>query len=145
MLTFPCNLDPLTPHFYIVKLGFTGVYIFSYFPLKHRLWALFRTASLRRFLRVPSICFEQKQEKQSQHLNYKLTFLQPLNSQYIAEACLRNEQKNTTNFKCRRYVHCYKFTSLQVYCKHSVHNICNMSQNIQLNIKFNGGEQAMFL
>ena len=22
-----CNLDPLKPHFYIVKLGFTGVYI----------------------------------------------------------------------------------------------------------------------
>ena len=30
----PCNEDPLTPHFYIVKLGFTGVYIFSYFCSK---------------------------------------------------------------------------------------------------------------
>ena len=30
---------PLKPHFYIVKLGFTGVYIiFSYFCSKHRLW-----------------------------------------------------------------------------------------------------------
>ena len=29
MLTCQCNVDPLTPHFYIVKLGFTGVYIFS--------------------------------------------------------------------------------------------------------------------
>ena len=28
--TSPCIEDPLTPHFYIVKLGFTGVYIFSY-------------------------------------------------------------------------------------------------------------------
>ena len=26
--------DHLTPHFYIVKLGFTGVYIFSYFCSK---------------------------------------------------------------------------------------------------------------
>ena len=26
-----CNEDPLTPHFYIVKLGFTGVYIFFLF------------------------------------------------------------------------------------------------------------------
>ena len=25
--TCPCNEHPLTPHFYIVKLGFTGVYI----------------------------------------------------------------------------------------------------------------------
>ena len=23
----PCNVDPLTSHFYIVKFGFTGVYI----------------------------------------------------------------------------------------------------------------------
>ena len=25
--TGPCNEDPLAPHFYIVKIGFTGVYI----------------------------------------------------------------------------------------------------------------------
>ena len=30
----PCNEDPLTPHFYIVKLGCTGVYIISYFCSK---------------------------------------------------------------------------------------------------------------
>ena len=71
--TRPCDLYPLTPHFYIVnwglqgytlfsyfcsktshfyivKLGFTGVCIFfSIFALKHRLWVLVRTASLRRF------------------------------------------------------------------------------------------------
>ena len=34
MQTCPCNVYPLTPHFYIVKLGFTGVYIFSYFCSK---------------------------------------------------------------------------------------------------------------
>ena len=33
MLTCPCNVLPLTPHFYIVKLGFTGVYIISLFLL----------------------------------------------------------------------------------------------------------------
>ena len=33
------NSDPLEPHFYIVKLGFTGVYIiFLISALKHRLW-----------------------------------------------------------------------------------------------------------
>ena len=32
--TSPCNEHPLTSHFYIVKLGFTGVYIFSYFCSK---------------------------------------------------------------------------------------------------------------
>ena len=34
MITCPRNEHPLTPHFYIVKMGFTGVYIFSYFCSK---------------------------------------------------------------------------------------------------------------
>ena len=43
------NFNPLKPHFYIVKLGFTGVYIiFLNFARKHRLWVLVRTASLSR-------------------------------------------------------------------------------------------------
>ena len=31
MLTHPCNVYPLTPHFYIVNFGFTGVYLFFLF------------------------------------------------------------------------------------------------------------------
>ena len=31
MLTCPCNVHPLTPHFYIVKVGFKGVYIIFLF------------------------------------------------------------------------------------------------------------------
>ena len=38
------SFDPLKPHFYIVKLGFTGVYIiFLISAQKHRLWVLVRT------------------------------------------------------------------------------------------------------
>ena len=49
-------LTPLKPYFYIVKLGFTGVYIiFLISAQKHGLWVLVRTASARRFLRVPTI------------------------------------------------------------------------------------------
>ena len=33
--TYLYNFDPLKPHFYIVKLGFTGVYIFFLFLLKN--------------------------------------------------------------------------------------------------------------
>ena len=33
MQTSPCNEYPLTPHFYIVKLGFTGVYLIFLFLL----------------------------------------------------------------------------------------------------------------
>ena len=44
--TYLYNFDPLKPHFYIVKLGFTGVYIiFVISAQKHRLWVLVRTAS----------------------------------------------------------------------------------------------------
>ena len=44
------NFDPLKPQFYIVKLGFTGVYIiFLISAQKHRLWVLVRNASPRRF------------------------------------------------------------------------------------------------
>ena len=34
MKTCPCNVHPLTPHFCIVKLGFTGVYIDCGYSLK---------------------------------------------------------------------------------------------------------------
>ena len=33
--TYLCNFDPLKPHFNIVKLGFTGVYIIFLFLLKN--------------------------------------------------------------------------------------------------------------
>ena len=40
--TYLYNIDPLEPHFYIVKLGFTGVYIiFLTSSQKHRLCSLF--------------------------------------------------------------------------------------------------------
>ena len=32
-ITCPCDLNPLAPHFYIVKLGFTGVYFIILFLL----------------------------------------------------------------------------------------------------------------
>ena len=50
------SFDPLKPHFYTVKLGFTGVNInFLISVQKHRLWVPVRTASPRRFLQVPTI------------------------------------------------------------------------------------------
>ena len=44
--TCPCNGYTLEPHFYIVKLGYAGVYLFFLvFVPKHRLWELVRNAS----------------------------------------------------------------------------------------------------
>ena len=35
-ITFRCNVYRCEPHFYIEKLGFAGVYIFSLFLIKNR-------------------------------------------------------------------------------------------------------------
>ena len=35
MKTCPCHVDPFTPHFYIVKLGFTGVHILFLFLVQN--------------------------------------------------------------------------------------------------------------
>ena len=44
------SFDPLKPHFYTVKLRFTGVYIFFLISAqKHKLRVLVRTASVRQF------------------------------------------------------------------------------------------------
>ena len=64
MQTGPCNAQPLTPHFYTVKRGFTGVYIIvSYFALKHRLWVLVRTEAV--LMCSHNQCFEKKIRKTS--------------------------------------------------------------------------------
>ena len=48
--TYLYNFDPLKLHFYIVKLGFTEVYIILHISAQtHRLWIHVRTASARRF------------------------------------------------------------------------------------------------
>ena len=60
------NFDPHKPHFYIVKLGFTGVYIiFLISAKKHRL-VLTSTHNL---------CFDQKYEKISEFLSENFQFL----------------------------------------------------------------------
>ena len=62
------NFDPLKPHFYIVKLGFTGVYIIFFISAqKHRLWVLVRTASAS----THNLCFEPKYEKKYQIFLYE--------------------------------------------------------------------------
>ena len=40
----------------MVKLGFTGVYFFLLFALKHRLWVLIRTASVKKMINTAWAC-----------------------------------------------------------------------------------------
>ena len=55
--TCPCNEYPRKPHFYTVKLGFTGVYLFFFiFAPKYRLWVL----AMAVLTCTHNLCFEQK-------------------------------------------------------------------------------------
>ena len=53
-ITCPCNEHPLTPHFYIEKVGFTRVYIFSHFCSAEAVLTC-----------THNLCFEQKIRKMS--------------------------------------------------------------------------------
>ena len=86
-ITDPCDIYPLRPHFYIVKLGFTGVYIILIFALKHILCVLVRTCT-------HNICFAQKYMKIMYNMKKKKTtenchFYSREKSLYIACACFR--------------------------------------------------------
>ena len=50
MITYPCNLSPLLPHFYILEnWGLQGYTFFRIFGQKHRLWVHVITASMKLF------------------------------------------------------------------------------------------------
>ena len=56
MLTSPCYEHPGKLQFRCEKVVFAGVYIiFHILDKKHRFWVLIKMASLRQFLRVPTI------------------------------------------------------------------------------------------
>ena len=58
--TYLYNFDPLKPHFYILKLGFTGVYIIFLFLLKNIDCGYSLEPSRRG---SSNECFERKYEK----------------------------------------------------------------------------------
>ena len=86
-ITVTClyNFDSLKPHFYTVKLGFTGVYIiFLIFAQKHRLW-------------VRNLCFEQKYENYQSFLSENVQFLEVKFSMYLNRRVfvIRGKKKKT--------------------------------------------------
>ena len=86
MKTYLYNFDPLKPHLYIVKLGFTGVYNIFFFLLKNidYGYSLERLGEAALTCTHNNICFEQKYEKY-QNFYLKTQFL----------ACFRNGSQNT--------------------------------------------------
>ena len=71
MLAYPCNVDSLTPHFYIVKLVvYRGIHYFLIFALKHRSWVHVRTSSIEAVLTCThDLCFEQNKTIFNQKLS----------------------------------------------------------------------------
>ena len=67
LITKTClyNFDPLKPHFYIVKLGFTGVYIIIYLISALNIDYGYSLEPPRRAILTSThnLCFEQKYEK----------------------------------------------------------------------------------
>ena len=86
-ITCPCVLYPLTTHFYIVKLGFTGVYIICLFVApKHILWVLNEAV----LTCTHNICLEQKYENSQTISTENCHFYSRKKSLYIAWTCFRN-------------------------------------------------------
>ena len=84
LITKTClyNVDPLKPQFYIVKLGFTGVYIvFLISAQKHRLWVLVRTEAV--LTSTHNLRFEQKYKKCQSFLPENFRFLEVKFSIYL--------------------------------------------------------------
>ena len=71
-LSCQCNVDPRTSHFYIVKLGLKGIYIFLIFAVKRRV------LEMRQILHVPTIHVLSKNNKIVIFFILKSTFLQHL-------------------------------------------------------------------
>ena len=78
------NFDPLKPHFYILKLGFTGVYIFFLFLLKNIDFGYSleppRQGGSNKY---HNLCFEQKYEKYQSFLSENFQFLEVKFSIYL--------------------------------------------------------------
>ena len=79
------NFEPLKPHFYVIKLGFRVVYIiFLISAQKHGLWVLVRIASVRKFLRVPTISVLSRNMKNIRvSLSENFRFLEVKFSMYL--------------------------------------------------------------
>ena len=79
MKTYLYNFDPLKPRIYIVKLGFTGVYIiFLISAQKHRLWVLFEAV----LMSTHNLCFSRN-IKNIRFLIWKTFIFWWWNFQYI--------------------------------------------------------------
>ena len=85
------NFDPLKPHFYIVKLGFTGVYIiFLISAQKHRLWYSLEPPRRGGANEYPKSMFWAEIWKISQFFTWKISVFGGEIFYIFEQACFRN-------------------------------------------------------
>ena len=109
------NFDPLKPHFYIVKLGFTGVYIiFLISAQKHGLWYLLEPPRRGGSNEYPQSMFWAEIWKISEFLSDFCHFLVVKFSVYF----------NRRVFVMRHSLHSYILqANLGLYCRHMPENV----------------------
>ena len=81
------NFDPLKPHFYTVKLMFSGVYI------------IFLDEAI--LMSIYNLCFEQKHEKYQNFLSETFNFFGGKIFRIFDKACFRNDSQSPS--ACNKY------------------------------------------
>ena len=114
------NFDPIKPHFYKVKLGFTGVYIIFLISAQNRkLWVLVRTAFAKEVLTSNhNLCFEQKYENNQSFLSEYFQFLEVKFS-----ICLN---RRVFVMKNKKYISCMSYAEF-------AQRVVNVKQNFSNN------------
>ena len=80
----PIYFDPFKPHIYIVKLGFTEVYIIFLISARiHRLWCSLEPPHRGGSNEYHNLCFEQKYEKYQSFSSENFPFLEVKFSIYL--------------------------------------------------------------
>ena len=98
--TCPCNEYPLKPHFYIVKMGYAGVYLFFLFLLQNIDCGYSLEPPRRGGSNVyPQSMFWAKIRKLSKIFLWKLSIFDLKKLLYIIWACFRNEMSNVQGIK----------------------------------------------
>ena len=85
--TYLYNFDPLKPHFYIIKLGFTGVYNIFLISAQNIDCGYLLEPPLTS---THNLCFEQKYEKYQNFLSEKLPLFVVKFSIYLNRRVFRN-------------------------------------------------------
>ena len=80
MQTCLCDVDPLTPHFFINNWGLQGYPFFPYFCSTENIDCGY------------NLCFEQKYENSQKNSNENCHFYSREKSLYVAWACFRNDK-----------------------------------------------------